>query len=218
MSIASEVTRIQELKTDLRTKLVELDLTDSASSLQDCVEAVEAIVDNGAVSGSVSTKAGIYAVPVGYHNGAGTVAISAVEQAKIIAANIKAGVTILGETGAYGGEEITLQDKTATPTTSQQNITPDAGYDGLSKVTVNAIPSNYADVAGITVAAGDVLATKTFVTSAGAKVTGTMPNNGAVSGTINGMVASSYTVPAGYHNGSGAVTLTGEIEAALAAI
>ena len=218
MSIASEVTRIQELKTDLRTKLVELDLTDSASSLQDCVEAVEAIVDNGAVSGSISTKAGVYDVPAGYHNGTGTVAISAVEQAKIVAANIKAGVTILGETGAYSGEGVTLQTKTATPTTSQQNITPDAGYDGLSKVTVNAIPSNYADVAGITVTVGDVLATKTFVTSAGAKVTGTMPNNGAVAGTINGMVTDTYTIPAGYHGGTGTVKLTNAIETALAAI
>lgn len=41
------------------------------------------------------------------------------------------------------GGSPTLQTKTATPTTSQQTITPDSGYDGLSQVTVNAIPSEY---------------------------------------------------------------------------
>lgn len=42
-----------------------------------------------------------------------------------------------------GGGSPTLQSKTATPTTSQQVIQPDNGYDGLSQVTVNAIPSQY---------------------------------------------------------------------------
>lgn len=43
-------------------------------------------------------------------------------------------------TGTYSGEGVRAQAKTATPTTSQQTILPDANYDYLSQVTVNAIP------------------------------------------------------------------------------
>jgi hypothetical protein len=39
------------------------------------------------------------------------------------------------------GTEVTLQSKTATPSTSSQVITPSSGYTGLSQVTVNPIPS-----------------------------------------------------------------------------
>ena len=96
--------------------------------------------NNGAVSGSISTKAGEYTVPQGYHDGSGKVSISSAEQAKIVAGNIKSGVTILGVQGTYSGASINAQSKTATPSTSQQTIQPDSGYDYLSSVTINAIP------------------------------------------------------------------------------
>lgn len=96
--------------------------------------------NRGAVSGVISTKAGVYTIPNGYHDGSGSVGISSTEQAKIIASNIKAGIQILGVTGTYSGEAVEVQAKTATPSTSQQVILPDTGYDYLSQVTVNAIP------------------------------------------------------------------------------
>lgn len=96
--------------------------------------------NNGAVSGTISTKAGQYSVPQGYHDGSGKVSISSSEQAKIIAGNIKSGVNILGVTGTYSGEAITAQSKTATPSTASQTIQPDSGYDYLSAVTINPIP------------------------------------------------------------------------------
>jgi len=103
------------------------------------------MANNGAVTGTITTKAQQYTVPVGYHDGSGKVKISTTEQAKIIAGNSKAGVQILGVTGTYSGEAISAQAKTATPATSQQVILPDSGYDYLSQVTVAAIPYTETD-------------------------------------------------------------------------
>jgi hypothetical protein len=112
--------------------------------------------NNGTVSGTISTKAGTYSVPQGYHDGSGTVAIDATEQAKIIPGNIKAGVEILGEVGTYSGESISAQTKNATPTAAAQVILPDTGYDYLSQVNVAAIPyvETENSAGGITVTIG----------------------------------------------------------------
>ena len=102
--------------------------------------------NNGAVSGEISTVAGAYSVPVGYHDGSGKVAISETEQKKLIASNIRQGVTVLGVTGTMSGTEgARAQAKTVTPSLTQKTVTPDTGYNYLSQVVVSAIPVVRAD-------------------------------------------------------------------------
>lgn len=104
--------------------------------------------NNGAVTGTISKKAEAYSIPIGYHDGSGKVSISSTEQAKIIATNIRAGVSILGVTGTMSGTEgARAQAKTATPSTSQQTILPDStgGYNYLTQVTVEPIPYTESD-------------------------------------------------------------------------
>lgn len=69
------------------------------------------MANNGSTSGTISTKAGSVSIPSGYTSG-GTVTISSTEQNKIIAGNIKSGVTILGVSGSL-----------SSPTISQDSIT-----------------------------------------------------------------------------------------------
>lgn len=97
--------------------------------------------NNGAVKGKIITKDGAYIIPQGYHDGSGKVSIDVTEQAKIIAQNIREGVTILGVEGSMSGNEgVKAQAKTVTPSSAQQTILPDAGYTHMSQVIVEKIP------------------------------------------------------------------------------
>lgn len=100
----------------------------------------------GAAVGIISAKSDQYGIAMGFHDGSGKVSISSTEQAKIIGANIKTGVQILGVTGTYGGEEIKSEsNKDVTPSMETQVVLPSSGYDYLSQVTVAAIPVTETD-------------------------------------------------------------------------
>lgn len=100
----------------------------------------------GAQTGSITTKAQQVTIAQGYHDGSGKVGIATTEQDKIISTNIRQGVTILGVEGTMSGSEgVNAQAKSATPSWSQQVISPDTGYTHLSQVTVAAIPIAYSD-------------------------------------------------------------------------
>lgn len=190
MSIATEIARIQQDKTKIRAKLIQLGLADTTDDLDALATAVNGIEDKGAVEATVK-EGETYNIPKGYHNGAGTV------------------------TGTAGGGNYNLQAKEVEPTKAQQVVNSDDGYYGLSSVTVKAIPEIYQDVSTVTAAAEDVLSQKTFVTKEGITTVGTMPNNGAIENEIDGMTDTlSIEIPEGYTSG-GIVSLSDSIENAL---
>lgn len=125
-------------------------------------------------------------------------------------------VIAAGYHSGTGEITISLEEKSVTPTKSAQTITPTSGK-VLSKVNVAPIPDAYQDVTGVTATADKVLDGSVIVSSTGAVVEGSMPNNGATGGEIDGLTNTSISIPAGYTTG-GKVQLTNDIEEALAAI
>lgn len=184
MSTSTEIARLQQARNLIRNKMVALGLGETIDKLDDLATEIDSISNRGAVSATVK-EGETYTIPEGYHNGSGTVQ------------------------GVAGGGNYTLQAKSVTPTKSQQSITPDSGYYGLSSVTVAVIPEAYQDVTSVTAGEADVLANKVIVDASGATVAGTMPNNGKVDRTLD-TSNTSYTIAKGYHGGTGTVKIVPE--------
>lgn len=97
--------------------------------------------NNGAVQGVISNKDDSYVIAQGYHDGSGKVEIPVGEKEKLIPSNIREGINILGVDGQMSGSEgMKPQSKTITPSSAQQTILPDEGYNCLSQVVVENIP------------------------------------------------------------------------------
>lgn len=188
MSVAEQIERIQMDRNTIRNKLVSLGMATSTDNLDALAAAIDGMVNQGAVSVEI-LEGKSYAIPAGYHNGSGIV---------------KAMTDTAGE-----AEKYKTQAKSVTPTKKQQSVTPDSGYYAMESVTVGAIPDNYQDVSSVTAEAADVLTGKIIVGADGAVVAGTMVNNGAVSKTLSATAdGKEYTIPAGYHNGEGSVSIS----------
>lgn len=97
----------------------------------------------------------------------------------------------------------TLIDLTSDTITPQTLLVNSTAHD-KSGAPIQGACTFDSDTSADTAAASEILATKT-AHARGTQLTGTMPNRGAVTGTISSK--SSYTIPQGYHDGSGSVSL-----------
>jgi len=114
--------------------------------------------------------------------------------ANLIPSNIKQGVTIFGVTGTHQGVGRYQTITGVNPTTSSQTITPDSGYDALSSVQINAMPSGSATTPATT-------ATATVSISFNS-------STGVITATASGTKSVTPTVSAGYVSSGTAGTIT----------
>ena len=158
------------------------------------------MTDNGAKTALLNCG-GSYTIPKGYHNGNGKVtgnSLSSQTTATAAAENI-----LTGKTAYVNGSKVTgtMTDngtKTASLNCGGSYTIPKGYHNGNGKVTGNSLSSQTT----ATAAAENILTGKTAYVN-GSKVTGTMPDNGAKTASLN--CGGSYTIPKGYHNGSGVI-------------
>ena len=181
----------------------------TVSAIPDAYQDVSSVTATAAdtLTGKVFvTSAGTVTTGTMANNGAVTKALDAATTSYTIPKGYHSGA---------GKVSVTVETKEVTPTKAAQDIVPSTGK-LLSKVSVAAIPAVYVDTSDADAVAANILDSKTAYVN-GAKVVGTMPNNGSVSASMDGLTTTSVTIPAGYTSG-GTVSLTSDIEDALAAI
>ena len=169
-------------------------------------EVVGTMPNKGALSSTVNCG-GAFTIPKGYHNGNGRVTgkpLADQTQATAISSEILGGKTAYVNGVKLSG---TMQNRgavtrTIIPSTETQEYTIPEGYhNGTGKVTVSGAPTSLIDGDAI---ASEVLSGKKFFVDSYTAKTGSMPNNGTVTKALN--CGESYTIPKGYHSGSGKVS------------
>ena len=181
----------------------------TVSAIPDAYQDVSSVTATAAdtLTGKVFvTSAGTVTTGTMANNGAVTKALDAATTSYTIPKGYHSGA---------GKVSVTVETKEVTPTKAAQEIVPSTGK-LLSKVSVAAIPAVYVDTSDADAVAANILDSKTAYVN-GAKVVGAMPNNGSVSASMDGLTTTSVTISAGYTSG-GTVSLTSDIEDALAAI
>ena len=181
----------------------------TVSAIPDAYQDVSSVTATAAdtLTGKVFvTSAGTVTTGTMANNGAVTKALDAATTSYTIPKGYHSGA---------GKVSVTTETKEVTPTKAAQEIVPSTGK-LLSKVSVAAIPAVYVDTSDADAVAANILDSKTAYVG-GEKITGTMPNNGSVTSSLDGLTTASVTIPAGYTSG-GTVSLTSDIEDALAAI
>lgn len=192
-TVAGQIERIDDSKVVIVKKLVDMKGLEADSALDDAAIALDGVTIAAAGTHDIAPGQ-TYTIPEGYYKGD---------------VNIKAGTT---------GGDLKYQEKTATPTKAQQVITPDTGFNGLNKVTVEAIPAAYQDVTAVTATADKVLVGSKFVDSDGQVVDGSMANQGSKSKVLDATAAdgeytnTQFTIAKGYHDGTGKVSIVFEAD------
>ena len=148
------------------TSTKDADTQDATGTAAEMLEGKTAYVGGKKVTGTMPNKGAVtlkiasanpVAIPRGYHDGSGKATLDETEKAKLVAKNIRQGISLFGVEGSMSSTEgMKAQAKAVTPKITKQTILPDATYNALSQVEVAAIPYSEAEnpAGGVTVTIG----------------------------------------------------------------